>query len=88
MFEAEDIRFLTRLQVHVYELRPDKTTDLLEPLWLLEAVNLVLARETSSARNLPDLRTNLTNLLTSKRVCMVSTVKKGYFDSTLERTSL
>ena len=79
MFEAEDIWFLTRLQVHVYELRPDMTTDLLEPLWLLEAVNLVSACETSFARNLLDLRTDLTNLLTSKRASMVTHCVEGIF---------
>ena len=79
MFEAEDIWFLARLQVHVYELQPDKTTVLLEPLWLLEAVNLVLARESSSSRNLLDSRTNLTNLLTSKRASMVTHCVEGIF---------
>ena len=77
MFEAEDIWFLARLQVHVYELQPDKTTDLLEPLRLLEAVNLSSACETSSARNLLDLRTDLTNLLTSKRASMVTHCVEG-----------
>ena len=77
MFEAEDIWFLTRLQVHIYELRPGKTTALLEPLWLLEAVNLVSACETSSARNLLDLQTDLTNLLTSKQASMVTRCVEG-----------